>query len=123
MDAGAAAPWQGQTQDGKVSRRTKRGTSLQGMLPAGNVATSKPISSRCFSSSEGLRPGGNGPVMRWVSSRCRNCTLGHRQTELNKFLAEPNHATRRRSSLGHPDNHFKVAAKIFIMFERLREPV
>jgi hypothetical protein len=81
------------------------------MLPAGKVATSEPISGHSLSSSEGLlssneglRLGGNGPGIRPVW----NCTLGLEKTELKKFLAGPDHATRRRLSPGHPNNYFKV---------------
>jgi hypothetical protein len=104
MEAGATAPWQGQMRDNEVSRRTERGTSLQGMLPAGNVATSKPISSRSFSSSEGVAAWRQWPGDALGIQPVLNCTLGYRQTELNKFLAEPNHASRMQRSLPSPLN-------------------
>ena len=44
---------------GEVSRRSMRGTSPQGMLPAGNVATLEPISTLPLF--EGLWRWGNGP--------------------------------------------------------------
>jgi hypothetical protein len=67
MDAGAPAPRQVQTQYGEVPRRTVRATSPQGMLPAGNVATSEPIVTAAtpFLQPKGCGFGGNGPVMHW----------------------------------------------------------
>jgi hypothetical protein len=72
-----------------------------------SVATPFLQAKGCFLQTKGC---GSGATVR----RCAgiqpvwNCTPGLEKTELKKFLAGPNHATRRRLPLGLPNNYFKV---------------
>lgn len=72
-----------------------------------SVATPFLQAKGCFLQTKGCGPGqrsGDAPGIQPVSS----CTPGLEKTELKKFLAGPNHATRRRLPLSPPNNYFKV---------------
>jgi hypothetical protein len=73
-----------------------------------SVATPFLQAKGCFLQTKGLRLEGNGPAMRPGIQPVWSCTPGLEKTELKKFLAGPDHATRRRLSPGHPNNYFKV---------------